>query len=145
MSEFEIWETQSEKETLEFARNMGEKAEPGDVILLHGDLGTGKTVFARGFAAGLGITEPVTSPTFTILKEYPSGRLPLYHFDVYRVADPDEMEETGFFDYREEGGVLLIEWAEMIEDILPADTVSVTIEKDPEKGFDYRKITVSRT
>ena len=137
-----VRETRSEAETFLLARELGEKAGPGEVYLLRGDLGVGKTVFARGFAAGLGITEPVTSPTFTILKEYPEGRIPLYHFDVYRVGDPDEMEETGYFEYLEGDGVLLIEWPEMIEEILPESCTSVTIEKDTEKGFDYRRISI---
>ena len=127
--------------TREFARKMAENACPGDVICLTGDLGTGKTVFAQGFAEGLGITEHVNSPTFTILQVYEGGRLPLYHFDVYRIEDPSEMEETGFDDYIFGDGVCLIEWAELIEEILPEKRTGITIEKDPAKGFDYRKIT----
>ncbi len=128
--------------TREFARKMAEKACAGDVICLTGDLGTGKTVFAQGFAEGLGITEYVNSPTFTIMQVYEGGRLPMYHFDVYRVEDPSEMEETGFDDYIFGDGVCLIEWAELINEILPGNRTEVTIEKDPVKGFDYRKITV---
>ncbi len=94
--------------TINYAAQMAAKAEPGEVFTLTGDLGVGKTVFAKGFAKGLGVTEPVTSPTFTIVQEYLSGRLPFYHFDVYRIGDPDEMEETGFYDYLYRGGVVLI-------------------------------------
>ena len=137
-----IIETNSDKDTFEFGKQLGEKAEPGTVICLDGDLGTGKTVIAKGIAAGLGVKEPVSSPTFTVIKEYTEGRLPFYHFDVYRVSDPDEMEETGFFDFVNGDGVTLIEWAELIEDVIPKDAMWVTIEKDNEKGFDYRKITV---
>ena len=136
------YESQSREETFQFAKALAEQAVPGQVICLKGDLGVGKTVFAQGFGAGLGITEPMASPTFTILREYHEGNLPLYHFDVYRVSDPDEMEETGFFDFVNGDGVTLIEWAELIEDVIPKDAMWVTIEKDTEKGFDYRKITV---
>ena len=104
----------------------------------------GKTVFAQGFGAGLGITEPMASPTFTILKEYHTGRLDLYHFDVYRIGSEDEMEEIGFYDaIGRTDAVCLIEWSKLIEGILPEDAIHVTIEKEPEKGFDYRKITMN--
>lgn len=136
-------ETFSQKETRDFAREMAGRAVPDQVICLDGDLGVGKTVFAKGFAEGLGITEPVTSPTFTILREYHTGRLPLYHFDVYRIEEEDEMEETGFYDFISAGGVTLIEWAERIPDLIPEDAIHVKIEKVPVKGFDYRRITVS--
>ena len=136
------FETMSRDETFSAAYKMAEEAVPGSVICLDGDLGVGKTVFAQGFGAGLGIEEPMASPTFTILREYHEGRLPLYHFDVYRVSDVDEMEETGFFDFINGDGVTLIEWAELIEDVIPKDAVHVKIEKDPTKGFDYRRITV---
>ena len=136
------YESRSCEETFQFAKSMAEQVRPGQVICLKGDLGVGKTVFAQGFGAGLGITEPMASPTFTILREYHEGSLPLYHFDVYRVSDPDEMEETGFFDFVNGDGVTLIEWAELILDVIPEDATWVTIEKDTEKGFDYRKITV---
>lgn len=138
-----IIETHSRQETCDLARKMAGEAVPNEIICLNGDLGVGKTVFAKGFGAGLGITEPMSSPTFTILHEYHSGRLPLYHFDVYRVGDADEMEETGFYDFISAGGVTLIEWAERIRDVIPPEALQVTIEKDPEKGFDYRKITIS--
>ena len=136
------YETFSAKETRALGRKMGECAKPGTVICLNGDLGTGKTVFTQGFAEGLGITEPVTSPTFTIIQEYEEGRLPFYHFDVYRIGDPEEMDEIGYEDYFYGNGACLIEWAELIEELLPEERCEILIEKDPEKGFDYRKITV---
>ncbi len=136
------FESHSREETIKFAANLAAKSKPGDVYTLTGDLGDGKTVFAKGFAKGLGVTEPVTSPTFTIVQEYLSGRLPFFHFDVYRIADSDEMEETGFYDYLDRGGVVLIEWAELIEDILPLPRTSIKIEKDLNGDDDYRLITV---
>lgn len=138
----EKFESHSAKETEQFAADLAAKALPGDVYTLTGDLGVGKTVFAKGFAKGLGITEPVTSPTFTIVQEYLSGRLPLYHFDVYRIGDPDEMEEIGFYDYIDRGGVVLIEWAELIEDVLPENRTEITISKDLAGDDDYRIIEV---
>lgn len=121
----------------------GEKALPGQVYTLVGDLGVGKTVFTQGVAEGLGITEPVNSPTFTIIQEYESGRMPFYHFDVYRIGDIEEMEEIGYDDYFYGNGICLIEWANLIEEILPEQIIEITIEKNLEKGFDYRKITVT--
>jgi tRNA threonylcarbamoyladenosine biosynthesis protein TsaE len=132
------------EETRELGRQMGTAAGPGDVLTLSGDLGVGKTVFTKGFALGIGVTEAVSSPTFTIVQEYHSGRLPLYHFDVYRIGDPEEMDEVGFDDYVYGDGVSLIEWAELIEEILPEKRTRIMIEKDVEKGFDYRKITVEK-
>ena len=123
---------------------MGEEANAGELYALYGDLGVGKTVFAQGFGAGLGITEPLASPTFTILKEYDEGRLPLYHFDVYRIEDPDEMDEIGYYDKLDGDGVCLIEWPSQIEEILPREMIRITIEKDPERGFDYRHIKVEQ-
>lgn len=120
-----------------------EKALPGQVYTLVGDLGVGKTVFTQGVAEGLGITEPVNSPTFTIIQEYESGRMPFYHFDVYRIGDIEEMEEIGYDDYFYGNGICLIEWANLIEEILPEQIIEITIEKNLEKGFDYRKITVT--
>ena len=137
---FESWK---EAETYEIGFQLGKGAKPGQVYRLDGDLGVGKTVFTKGFAAGLGITEPVTSPTFTILQEYEEGRIPLYHFDVYRIADVEEMDELGYEGYFYGDGVCLIEWASLIEEILPADCSSILIEKDLEKGFDYLIITVA--
>lgn len=122
---------------------MGQEVKAGDVLCLLGDLGVGKTVFTQGFAEGLEIKEPISSPTFTLVQEYEEGRLPFYHFDVYRIADVEEMEEIGFDDYIYGNGVCLIEWANLIEEILPQSLKVITIEKDLEKGFDYRKITIS--
>ena len=138
-----IWQSNSEKETFAVAEEIARQASPGDIYLLEGDLGVGKTVFAKGFAHGLGITEPVTSPTFTIVQEYHEGRLPLYHFDVYRIADVEEMDEIGYEDYFFGDGVCLIEWAELIRDILPEQCVEVTITKELDKGFDFRRIQVT--
>ena len=135
-------ETFSEKETRDLGEKRGRAAVPGGLYTLTGDLGTGKTVFTQGFASGLGITEHVNSPTFTIVQEYDGGRLPFYHFDVYRIGDIEEMDEIGYEDYFYGEGVCLIEWAELIEELLPAARTSIRIEKDLEKGFDYRKITV---
>jgi len=137
-----IVETSCMEDTAKYAYEMAVNAEPGQVYALIGDLGVGKTVFTKGFAEGLGIEEPVSSPTFTILQIYEEGRLPLYHFDVYRIEEPEEMEEVGFDDYIYGEGVCLIEWANRIEEILPEETIYVVIEKDLEKGMDYRKITV---
>ena len=135
-------ETNSPEETLEFGKKLGEQAEPGQVYTLVGDLGVGKTLFTQGFAKGLGIAEPISSPTFTIVQEYEEGRLPFYHFDVYRIGDIEEMDEIGYEDYISGGGVSLIEWSNLIEEILPEERTEILIEKDLEKGFDYRKITV---
>lgn len=137
-----VTETRSPEETYELGRKIGLQARPGQVYTLTGDLGVGKTVFTQGVAAGLGITEPVSSPTFTIVQVYEEGRLPFYHFDVYRIGDIEEMEEIGYDDYFFGNGVCLIEWAELIQELLPKQIISVTIEKNPEKGFDYRKITI---
>ena len=130
------------KDTYELGEKIGQMAKPGMVISLTGDLGVGKTVFTQGLAKGLGIEEPVNSPTFTIVQVYEEGRLPLYHFDVYRIGDIEEMDEIGYEDYFYGEGVCLIEWADLIREILPEQMCRVTIEKDLEKGFDYRKITV---
>ena len=137
-----VAETRSPEETYELGRKIGLQARPGQVYTLTGDLGVGKTVFTQGVAAGLGITEPVSSPTFTIVQVYEEGRLPFYHFDVYRIGDIEEMEEIGYDDYFFGKGICLIEWAELIEEILPDDRISITIEKNLEQGFDYRRITV---
>ena len=137
-----IIETNSPQETKELGKKMAERAKPGDVFTLVGDLGVGKTVFTQGIAEGLGIDEPVNSPTFTIVQEYESGRMPFYHFDVYRIGDPEEMDEIGFDDYIYGDGLCLIEWADLIEEILPEKRVAIRIEKDMEKGFDYRRITI---
>ena len=138
-----IIETNSEKETFELGKKIGENAKAGQIYTLTGDLGVGKTVFTQGLAAGLGITEPVNSPTFTIVQMYEDGRLPFYHFDVYRIGDIEEMEEIGYEDCCYGEGVCLIEWADLIQEILPPDVIAIEIEKNLEKGFDYRKITIS--
>ena len=138
-----IFESNGSEDTFAFGKRMGEEAKAGDVICLLGDLGVGKTVFTQGFAKGLGITEPVYSPTFTIIQEYEEGRIPFYHFDVYRISDVEEMDEIGFEDYIYGDGVCLIEWANLIKEILPDNMKVITIEKELEKGFDYRKITIS--
>nr|WP_330423479.1 tRNA (adenosine(37)-N6)-threonylcarbamoyltransferase complex ATPase subunit type 1 TsaE [Blautia obeum] len=137
-----VTETRSPEETYELGKKIGQQARPGQVYTLTGDLGVGKTVFTQGVAAGLGITEPVSSPTFTIVQIYEEGRLPFYHFDVYRIGDIEEMEEIGYDDYFFGEGICLIEWAELIEEILPKDRISITIEKNLAQGFDYRRITV---
>lgn len=130
------------KDTYKLGEKIGQMAKPGMVISLTGDLGVGKTVFTQGLANGLGIEEPVNSPTFTIVQVYEEGRLPLYHFDVYRIGDIEEMDEIGYEDYFYGEGICLIEWADLIKEILPEQMCRVTIEKDLEKGFDYRKITL---
>lgn len=153
-----IFESFSREDTFEYAKKMAESAKPGEVYCLTGDLGVGKTVFAQGFGAGMGITEPMSSPTFTILQEYTEGRLPLYHYDVYRMGESmingelpveieEELEETGFYEYVGGDGVALIEWAELIMDMIEGqrtEVIHITIEKDTEKGFDYRRIKVLR-
>lgn len=138
-----ILETWSEQETFDVGKKLGEQAVPGQIFALLGDLGTGKTVFTKGMAAGLGILEPVSSPTFTIVQIYEEGRMPLYHFDVYRIADPEEMEEIGYEDCFFGEGVCLVEWADLIEELMPENTIWIRIEKDLEKGFDYRRIEVA--
>ena len=137
-----VIETRSPEETFAVGKSLGEKAFPGQVLTLIGDLGVGKTVFTQGLAEGLGIEEPVNSPTFTIVQVYEEGRLPFYHFDVYRIGDIEEMDEIGYEDYFYGDGLTMIEWANLIEEILPDHYREITIEKDLEKGFDYRKITI---
>lgn len=137
-----VYETYSAQETRALGEKIGRQAAPGEVYTLTGDLGVGKTVFTQGVAKGLGIEESVNSPTFTILQVYEEGRLPFYHFDVYRIGDVEEMEEIGYEDCFYGEGVCLIEWAELISEILPSDCRHITIEKDLQKGFDYRRITI---
>ncbi|MFQ8688467.1 MAG: tRNA (adenosine(37)-N6)-threonylcarbamoyltransferase complex ATPase subunit type 1 TsaE [Blautia sp.] len=137
-----IYETDSPQGTFELGRQIGLQSRPGQIYTLEGERGVGKTVLTQGVAAGLGITEPVSSPTFTILQEYEEGRLPFYHFDVYRIGDVEEMEEIGYDDYFFGEGICLIEWANLIQEIVPEDAIHLLIEKDLERGFDYRRITV---
>ena len=137
-----VIESHSPQETFAMGEQIGKEAQPGQVYTLIGDLGVGKTVFTQGVANGLGITEPVNSPTFTIVQIYEEGRMPFYHFDVYRIGDVEEMEEIGYEDCFYGEGICLIEWANLIEEILPENYIRITIEKDLDKGFDYRKITV---
>ena len=132
------------EDTFELGRSLGKAAKAGQVYTLIGDLGVGKTVFTQGFAAGLGLTEPVNSPTFTILQIYEEGRLPFYHFDVYRIGDPEEMDEIGYEDYFYGQGICLIEWAGLIEELIPAEAIRVSIEKNLQKGLDYRRIRIER-
>ena len=139
-----VIESNSPEETLRVGKELGERAYAGQVFTLTGDLGVGKTVFTQGLAKGLGIDEPVNSPTFTIVQEYDGGRLPFYHFDVYRIGDIEEMEEVGFDDYVMGEGVSLIEWADLIREILPDKRTEILIEKNLERGFDYRRITVTQ-
>lgn len=137
-----VKETFTPEETKQFGFELGKNAKPGDIYCLDGDLGVGKTVFTQGFAKGLGVEdEYITSPTFTIINEY-EGRLKLYHFDVYRIGSLEEMDDTGYEDYFFGDGVCLVEWAELIEELIPKEAVWIKIEKDLEKGFEYRKITV---
>ena len=139
------YDSYSPENTFELAKKLGQDATAGEVVCLIGDLGVGKTLFSQGFAKGLGVEEYVNSPTFTIVQEYEGNddrRLKLYHFDVYRIEAPEEMEEVGFTDMIYGEGVSLIEWADMISDILPEHYIRVTIEKNMEKGFDYRKIEI---
>lgn len=135
------YETQSEQETFEIGQQLAENSKPGDIYCLLGDLGVGKTVFSKGFAIGLGIIEPITSPTFTIVQVYESEK-PLYHFDMYRIEDEDELEMIGYEDYFYGKGVCLVEWANNVAEVIPENAQWITIEKDLEKGFDYRKITI---
>ena len=137
-----VYESFSEEMTFEIGKKLGEKADKGDIICLEGDLGVGKTVFTKGFAAGLNIEENIDSPTFTIVQEYTEGRLPLYHFDVYRIGDISEMDEIGYEDYFFGEGVCLIEWASRIEELIPESAIHIIIEKDLSKGFEYRRVVV---
>lgn len=136
--------TYGPEETFLLGKEMAGEAKAGTVITLNGDLGAGKTVFAQGFAAGLGVEAYVNSPTFTILQIYEDGRLPLYHFDAYRIGDPEEMDEIGFEEYVYGEGVSLIEWAELIEEILPERRIDVTIRRALEAGDNVREITILR-
>lgn len=138
-----VIESFSPEDTFNAGRMLGNKADRGKIFCLDGDLGVGKTVFTQGFSKGLGIDEPINSPTFTIVQEYHEGRMPFYHFDVYRIGDISEMDEIGYEDYFFGDGVCFVEWAKLIEELLPESVIWITIEKDLEKGFDYRKITIT--
>ena len=139
-----VIETNSAKETFDAGYRLAQSVQPGQIYCLNGDLGVGKTAFVQGLAKGLGIDEPITSPTFTIVNEY-SGRLPLYHFDVYRIADSDEMYEIGYEEYVYGDGVSVIEWPQLIDDILPEKRYDVTISKDYSRHDNYRKIEIQKT
>jgi len=138
-----IIETKSAEETFALGVKIGQSAKPGQVYSLIGDLGVGKTVLTQGVAKGLEIEEPICSPTFTIVQVYENGRIPFYHFDVYRIGDIEEMDEIGYEDYFYGEGLCLVEWADLIEILMPEGTKTITIEKNLQKGFDYRKITIS--
>lgn len=142
MEQIRVVETFSAEETLKLGEQMGREVKPGTVCTLVGDLGVGKTVFTQGIAKGLDIEESICSPTFTIVQVYEEGRMPFYHFDVYRIGDIEEMDEIGYEDYFYGDGLTMIEWANLIEEILPVNRIDITIEKDLEKDFDYRKITI---
>ena len=142
MEQITVIESFSAEDTLNLGIKMGKAAMPGDVYTLVGDLGVGKTVLTQGIAQGLEIEESICSPTFTIVQVYEEGRMPFYHFDVYRIGDIEEMDEIGYEDYFYGEGLCMIEWANLIEEILPSKRKEITIEKDLEKGFDYRKITI---
>lgn len=137
-----IIQSYSTQDTYELGKKIGQEADAGQVLCLYGDLGVGKTVFTQGLAKGLGIDEPIQSPTFTIVREYEEGRLPFYHFDVYRIGDIEEMDEIGYEDYIYGEGVCLIEWANLIQEILPDHYKKIEIRKNLEKGFDYREIEI---
>lgn len=139
-----VYETYSAAETAELGKTIARQLQPGSVCALVGELGVGKTVFTQGLAQGLGITEPVCSPTFTIVQVYEEGRIPFYHFDVYRIADLQEMDEIGYEEYFYGSGVTLVEWADLITELMPLSYQKITIEKDLEKGFDYRRILVEQ-
>lgn len=139
-----VYESFSEEMTFNIGKELGKKADKGEIICLEGDLGVGKTVFTKGFAEGLDIEDNIDSPTFTIVQEYLEGRLPLYHFDVYRIGDISEMDEIGYEDYFFGEGVCLIEWASRIEELLPEAAVHIKIEKDLAKGFEYRRVVVEK-
>ena len=137
-----IYESYKPEDTFAIGEKLGRDAKPGQLCTLTGDLGAGKTVLTQGIAKGLGVREPVNSPTFTIAQVYDSGRMPLYHLDVYRIGDMEEMEEIGYEDYFYGEGLCIVEWADLIAELIPEEHVQIVIEKDPEKGSDYRRITV---
>jgi tRNA threonylcarbamoyladenosine biosynthesis protein TsaE len=136
------YESFSPKDTFDIASKIGDTALAGQIYCLNGDLGNGKTLFAKGFAKGLLVQEEITSPTFTLLNEYTSGKYPFYHFDVYRINDISEMEETGYEDYFYSNCICLIEWASLVEEIIPKCAITITIEKNTQISEDYRIITI---
>lgn len=138
-----IIESNTYQDTFALGEKLGQEAKPGEIYTLVGDLGVGKTLFSQGMAKGLGIKEAISSPTFTIVQEYTEGRLPFYHFDVYRISDIEEMDEIGFEEYIYGEGVSLVEWANLIPELIPTEHTAIIIEKDLKKGFDYRKITIN--
>lgn len=140
----QVWESFSPEETEKLGKQLAESAKKGQIFCLNGDLGVGKTVFTKGFAAGLGVKEHVTSPTFTIVNEYHDGKMPFYHFDVYRISCEEEMDDIGYEEYFFGEGVCLVEWAELVKDLIPKDALWITLEKDYAKSEDYRKITVKQ-
>lgn len=139
-----IYESYKPEDTFAVGERIGREAKPGTLCTLTGDLGVGKTVLTQGIAKGLGIKEYVNSPTFTIVQVYESGRLPLYHLDVYRIGDIEEMDEIGYEDYFYGEGLCIVEWADLIGELIPKEHTRIVIEKDPEKGFDYRKISIEQ-
>lgn len=139
-----IWETHTPQETASLGETLAKAAKKGDIYCLNGDLGVGKTVFTKGFAFGLGVTEHVTSPTFNIVNEYHDGNLPFYHFDVYRLSSEEEMDDIGYEEYFDGDGVCLVEWAELFPQLIPQNAYHIQIEKDYQKGDDYRQITLKQ-
>lgn len=139
-----IYESYKPEDTFAVGERIGREVGPGTLCTLTGDLGVGKTVLTQGIAKGLGIKEYVNSPTFTIVQVYESGRLPLYHLDVYRIGDIEEMDEIGYEDYFYGEGLCIVEWADLIGELIPKEHTRIVIEKDLEKGFDYRKISIEQ-
>lgn len=132
----------SPDETENIAFQLAELLKENDIITLDGDLGAGKTAFVRGLAKGLGIEDPVSSPTFTIVNEYRKGNIPLFHFDVYRIESSDEMYDIGWEDYISQGAIVIVEWATLIEDIFDENIIKIYISKNLDLGEDYREINV---
>lgn len=133
----------SVEQTEKLGIQLGKMAKAGDIICLIGDLGTGKTHLTKGIAKGLGINDYITSPTFNIVNEYSGSGLKLYHFDVYRVNDPEEIAAIGFDEYIFGDGLTVIEWANYIEELIPENNITITLEKLPALGVDFRKVTIT--
>ena len=136
------YESFSENDTFEIAKNIAKELKKGSIVCLDGELGVGKTIFAKGFAKGLGIEDDITSPTFTLVQSYESLDNVLHHFDVYRRSDESEMDEIGYEEYFFSDAICLIEWSSLIPDLIPENAIHISIEKDMEKGFDYRNINI---